>query len=173
MGSKSQRLDIQPLSFPILRIVQIPPQPISSLIQIWNSWYLDINVYLRAWVQISQHRCLESLLEVKAHLCGLAIPMGSSLPLRCTEGRHAVLAVDDSTVMEGLAAGASHLENREHLILNKLLSNPLTAVSLILQWDSQSLHWWQQWYTLTFSWTIGGKCSLPVYTTISAKRSGP
>lgn len=84
-------------------------------------WYLDINVYLRAWVQISQHCCLESLLEVKAHLCGLAVPVGSSLPFSCTEGSHAVLAVDDSTVMEGLAAGTSHLENRVHLILNAIL----------------------------------------------------
>lgn len=134
IGSKPQRQDKQPLSFHhFMNSIRLHHNPFHSSFISEIVWYLDINVYLRAWVQISQHRCLESLLEVKAHLCGLAIPVGSSLPLRCTEGRHAVLAVDDSTVMEGLAAGASHLENREHLILNKLLSNPLTAVSLILQ----------------------------------------
>lgn len=70
---------------------------------------LDVDVDLRAWKQLGHDSSFESLFQVEAHLCGLAVPVGSPLPLGCTEGGHAVLAVDDSSIMPSSAAGAPHL----------------------------------------------------------------
>lgn len=71
--------------------------------------YLDIDVNLRAWVQLRHYSSFKCLLQMEAHLCGLAIPVGSPLPLSCTKRGHAVLTVDDSSIMTSPAAGTSHL----------------------------------------------------------------
>lgn len=71
---------------------------------------LDIDVYLRAWVQLRHHGSLEGLLQVEAHLSGLAVPVRSPLPLRGAKRCHAVLAVDDSPIVTSPTAGASDLQ---------------------------------------------------------------
>jgi len=45
--------------------------------------HLDIDVYLRARVELCQHSSFESLLEVEAHLSGFAVSVWSPLPLPC------------------------------------------------------------------------------------------
>jgi len=59
---------------------------------------------LRAWVKLGHHGGLERLLEVETHLRGLAVSVGSPLPLGGAERGHAVLTVDDRSVMEGSIA---------------------------------------------------------------------
>lgn len=71
---------------------------------------LDIDVNLRAWVQLRHHSSFERLLQVEAHLRGLAIPVRSPLPLCGAERGHAVLTVDDSSIVTSPTAGTSHLE---------------------------------------------------------------
>lgn len=70
---------------------------------------LDIDVNLRAWVQLRHHSSFEGLLQVEAHLCGLPVPVRSPLPLRCAERGHAVLTVDDGSIVTSPTAGTSHL----------------------------------------------------------------
>lgn len=65
---------------------------------------LDIDVYLRAWVELGHHSSFKRLLEVETHLSGLAVPMGPPLPLRCAERGHAVLTVDNSSVVKSPTA---------------------------------------------------------------------
>lgn len=65
---------------------------------------LDIDVYLRAWVELGHHSSFKRLLEVEAHLSGLAVPMRSPLPLCCAERGHAVLTVDNGPVMKSPTA---------------------------------------------------------------------
>lgn len=74
--------------------------------------HLDIDVNLRAWVQLCHHSSFESLLQVKAHLSGLPIAVRSPLPLRGAERGHAVLTVDDSSIVTGTTAGTSNLGRR-------------------------------------------------------------
>ena len=74
---------------------------------------LDVDVYLRARVQLGHHGRLKRLLEVEAHLRGLAVSVRPPLPLRGAEGGHAVLTVDDGSVVEGSTAGASHLVEKK------------------------------------------------------------
>lgn len=71
--------------------------------------YLDIDVNLRARVQLRHYSSFKRLLQMKAHLCGLAISVGSPLPLCCTKRGHAVLTVNDSSIVTSPAAGTSHL----------------------------------------------------------------
>ena len=77
---------------------------------------LDVDVYLRAWVQLGHHGGFKRLLQVEAHLSGLAVPVWSPLPLRCAERGHAVLTVYYSSVVTSPAAGTSHLRGDKHVI---------------------------------------------------------
>lgn len=70
---------------------------------------LDIDVNLRAWVQLRHHSSFEGLLQVEAHLSGLPVPMRSPLPLRGAERGHAVLTVNDSSIVTSPTAGTSYL----------------------------------------------------------------
>lgn len=70
---------------------------------------LDIDVNLRPWKQLGHDSGFKGLLQMEAHLCRLAVPMRSPLPLCCTEGGHAVLTVDNSSIMPSPAARTSHL----------------------------------------------------------------
>lgn len=70
---------------------------------------LDIDVDLRAWEQLGHDSSFKSLFQVQAHLCRLAVPVRSPLPLGCAEGGHAVLAVDNSSIVPSPAARAPHL----------------------------------------------------------------
>lgn len=70
---------------------------------------LDIDVDLRTWKQLGHDSSFKSLFQMEAHLGRLAVPMRSPLPLGCAEGGHAVLAVDNSSIMPSPAARASHL----------------------------------------------------------------
>lgn len=65
---------------------------------------LNIDVYLRAWVELGHHSGFKRLLQVEAHLGGLAVPVWSPLPLCCAERGHAVLTVDDSSIVTSPAA---------------------------------------------------------------------
>ena len=98
---------------------------------------LDVDVYLRAGVQLGHHRRLERLLEVEAHLCGLAVSVRPPLPLCGAEGGHAVLTVDDGSVVEGSTAGAPHLgeEKQPDMVVGgrvwiQLCSPPITGTPL-------------------------------------------
>lgn len=71
--------------------------------------HLDIDVNLRAWIQLRHHCSFEGLLQVEAHLGGLPIPVRSPLPLRGAERGHAVLTVDDSSIVTSTAAATSYL----------------------------------------------------------------
>ena len=81
--------------------------------------HLDIDVYLRARVELCQHSSFESLLEVEAHLSGFAVSVWSPLPLPCAECCHAILAVDNSPIMKGPTPRTSHLEGTERETSNK------------------------------------------------------
>lgn len=61
---------------------------------------LDIDVYLRARVELGHHSSFKRLLEVEAHLSGLAVPMWSPLPLCRAECGHAVLTVDNGPIVK-------------------------------------------------------------------------
>lgn len=75
---------------------------------------LHIDVDLGAGLELDEDGCLEGLLEVQHHLTGLAVAMGPALALACAEGGHAVLAVHQCPVMQGLAAEAMHLVQPIH-----------------------------------------------------------
>lgn len=63
--------------------------------------YLDINIDLGAREELGHHSSFKRLLQVEAHLSGLAVSVRPPLPLRCAERGHAVLAVDNSSIVEG------------------------------------------------------------------------
>lgn len=63
--------------------------------------YLDINIDLGVWEELGHHSSFERLLQVEAHLSGFAVSVRPPLPLRRAEGGHAVLAVDNSSIVEG------------------------------------------------------------------------
>lgn len=65
---------------------------------------LDIDVYLRARVQLGHHSSFKRLLQVEAHLSRLAVPVWSPLPLRCAERGHAVLTVNNGSIVTSPAA---------------------------------------------------------------------
>lgn len=71
--------------------------------------YLDVDVYLRTRVQLGHHSSFKCLLQVEAHLGRLAVTMRPPLPLCCAEGGHAVLTVDDRSIVKSPAARTSHL----------------------------------------------------------------
>ncbi len=50
---------------------------------------------------------------MKAHLAGLAVSVWTSLPLRRAERGHAVLTVNDRTIVQRLTARASRLQETE------------------------------------------------------------
>lgn len=80
---------------------------------------LDIDVYLGAWVELGQHGSFKRLLEVKAHFCGLAVSVRSPLPLRRAEGGHAVLAVDNGSVMKGPTTSTSNLNGKQEVSIGE------------------------------------------------------
>ena len=75
---------------------------------------LDKDVDLRAGVQGREDGGVEGLLEVHAHLLGLAVTAWPSLALTGAEGGHAVLAVYHHLVVQRLAAPPSHLHTFTH-----------------------------------------------------------
>lgn len=82
--------------------------------EVTNIEYLNIDVYLGAWVELCEDGGLKGLFQVKTHLAGLAIAVRSSFPLRRAERSHAVLTVNDRTVVKGFTSGPSNLkENSE------------------------------------------------------------
>lgn len=70
---------------------------------------LDIDVNLRAWVQLRHHSSFEGLLQVEAHLSGLSISVRAPFPFRGAECGHAVLTVNDSAIVPSPTAGTSYL----------------------------------------------------------------
>lgn len=70
---------------------------------------LDIDVYLRTRVELRHHCSFKCLLQVEAHLSGLAVPVWSPLPLCCAERGHAVLTVDNGPIVKSPAARTSYL----------------------------------------------------------------
>lgn len=98
--------------------------PISTRKTASQNINLDVDVDLRAWKQLGHDGSFEGLLQVEAHLRRLAVPVRSPLPLRCTEGGHAVLTVDDGSVVPSPAAGASHLGRQQLVKTGNLARTP-------------------------------------------------
>lgn len=95
-----------------------------------NNPNLDVDIDLRAWKELGHDSSLKRLFQVKAHLCRLAVPVRSPLPLRCAEGGHAVLTVDHSPVMPSPAARASHLGGDTHILYIRLTFNLFKIIEL-------------------------------------------
>lgn len=74
---------------------------------------LDIDINLRSRVQLGHHSSLKRLLQVEGHLSGFAVSVWSSLPLRCAERGHAILAVDNCSIMKSPTSRTSHLEEND------------------------------------------------------------
>lgn len=80
--------------------------------------YLHIDVYLRAWEELGHHSSFKRLLQVETHLGGFAISVWSPLPLSCAERGHAVLAIDDSSIVKSPTSGAPHLKQTQTITSN-------------------------------------------------------
>lgn len=81
-----------------------------DLAEVTKVTYLNIDVNLWAWVELSEDGGFKGLFQVKTHLAGLAIAVWSSFPLCCAERGHAVLAVNNCSVMKGFTSGPSNLK---------------------------------------------------------------
>lgn len=72
--------------------------------------YLNIDVYLGSWVQLGEDGSFKGLFQVKTHLAGFAIAVWSSFSLCRAERGHAVLAVNDRSVVKRFTSGPSNLK---------------------------------------------------------------